>query len=87
MKNGPVLYKASEGYQKKTKIAPYEGKSDEEDKYDDYVQEAVVNETKKEAIKIVKVEGDFYTPMSILDIDRFERMNNVQINFFSVLLR
>ena len=43
------------------------------------MQEAVVNKTKKETIKIVKIEREFDMPMSqiCLDIDRFERMNNV----------
>ena len=49
------------------------------------MQEAVVNETKKETIKIVKIEREFDMPMSILDIDKFERMNNVQINVFRYL--
>ena len=84
-KNGPALYKASEGFQKNRKIATYEGKSDEEDKDEDNVQEVVVNEEKKETIKIVKTEGEFDMPMSNLDIERFERMNNVQINVFRYL--
>ena len=61
----------------------YEGKSDEEDKDKDSVQEAVVNKTKeKETIKIVKSKGEFDMLMRIVDIDRFERLNNVQINVF-----
>ena len=46
------------------------------------MQEAVVNETKKETAKIVKIEGKVDEPMRILDLDRFKRMNNVQIKVF-----
>ena len=49
------------------------------------MQETVVNETKKETIKIVKIEREFDMPMSILDIDQFERMKNVPINSFRYL--
>ena len=69
MKNGRALYKASEGYQKETKIATYEGKSDEEDKDEDNVQEAVLSG--KKTIKIVKIEGEFDMPMYYIDIKQF----------------
>ena len=48
------------------KIATCEGKSGEDDKDEDIVQEAVVNETKKEMIKIVKIEGEFDMPINNL---------------------
>ena len=83
MKNGRALYKASEGYQKETKIATYEGKSDEEDNDEDNVQEAVLSE--KKTINIVKIEGEFDMPMSILDIDRFERMNVGSVHHYELI--
>ena len=36
----------------------------------------------REMKQIVKIQGDFEIPMSILEIGRFERLNNVQINVF-----
>ena len=36
----------------------------------------------RELKQIVKVQGDFEMPMSILEIGGFERLNNVQINVF-----
>ena len=36
----------------------------------------------REMKQIVKIQGDFEMPMSILEIGRFERLNNVQINVF-----
>ena len=39
-------------------------------------------ERQREMKQIVKIQGDFEKPMSILEIGRFERLNNVQINVF-----
>ena len=36
----------------------------------------------REMKQIVKIQGDFEMPMSILETGRFERLNNVQINVF-----
>ena len=43
------------------------------------------NQVEKEKMNkksIVKIQGNFDMPMSILDIDRSEKMNKVQINVF-----
>ena len=36
----------------------------------------------REMKQIVKIQGDFEMPMSFLEIGRFERLNNIQINVF-----
>ena len=68
--------------QKKTNC-DFSKKCDKEDKDEDNVQEAVVNETKKK-IRTAKSEGEFDMLKSILDIDQFERINNVQLMFFGL---